>query len=126
MPPRPVRECRHAGCRELTRCGFCDAHAQDRHRDDPRRGSSAQRGYDARHRRWRAMILARDPICVDPYGRHARDGIVVPSTVADHIVPLRPDGAGDWSLENGRGLCAACHGERNIRGLHRQRGREGR
>lgn len=122
MPDRPFRECRHTGCRALTREGYCDAHRVERARH-ARDGSPSV--YNARHRRWRAMVLARDPVCVDPYRHHARAGIVVPSTVADHIVPLRPDGSGDWRLENGQGLCKACHDERNMRGLNRRRAREG-
>jgi len=77
---------------------------------DRQRGSSAARGYGARHRRWRAMILARDPLCV-----HCRErGRTTPATEADHIVPLRRGGG--WSLENGQGLCKSCHSRRTARG----------
>lgn len=41
---------------------------------------------------------------------HAGAGQVVPSTDADHIVRLE-DGGG-WSLSNGQGLCASCHGRK--------------
>lgn len=53
------------------------------------------------------MVLARDPLCV-----HCEEaGRVTPATVADHITPLDPldPYAGDWSMENGQGLCHACH-----------------
>lgn len=70
------------------------------------RGSAASRGYGAQHRRWRAMVLARDPFCVDPYVRHGRFG-PEPAIVADHIVRL--EAGGSWALENGQGLCESCH-----------------
>lgn len=43
--------------------------------------------------------MRRDPIC-KMCGREA-------ATVADHIKPLAQ--GGDWSLENGQGLCHGCH-----------------
>ena len=59
-----------------------------------------------RQRDWRARVLARDRYCVDPIGRHPE--IRKLATQADHILPL--SAGGDYSLSNGRGLCAACHG----------------
>jgi len=50
-------------------------------------------------------VLARDPIC-----RSCRRA---PSTEADHIVPLAQ--GGDWSLENGQGLCKTCHSRKTRR-----------
>lgn len=70
---------------------------------DAVRGTAAARGYDARHRRWRTVIIARDPYC--------KIGIKcqgeAPSTVADHVLPLNQ--GGDFSLENGQGCCSPCH-----------------
>lgn len=57
------------------------------------------------------MVLARQPICGDPYKRHV--GVVVPATVADHIISLSKGGT--WSLRNGQGLCASCHGVKNAK-----------
>ncbi len=64
------------------------------------RGTVAERGYGGHHRKWRAMILQRDPLCMWP-------GCHEPATVADHIVPLRQGGG--WDLENGQGLCRRHH-----------------
>jgi 5-methylcytosine-specific restriction enzyme A len=75
------------------------------HRADRRRPNATARGYDHKHRLWRAQILARDRICT-LCGR-------APSVVADHIVPLAR--GGDWSLENGRGTCQSCHSRRTAR-----------
>jgi len=58
------------------------------------------------------MVLARCPIC-----KMCRETL---ANVADHIVPLDPKdpAAGDWSLENGQGLCHGCH---NIKTKNEQR-----
>ena len=69
-----------------------------------RRGTAAQRGYGATHRRWRAAILARDPVC--------RACGQAPSREADHITPLSQGGG--WSLENGQGLCKPCHSRKTM------------
>lgn len=70
---------------------------------DLARGTAASRGYDARHRAWRAAVIARDPYC--------KIGIKCEgearSTVADHVKPLNK--GGDFSLDNGQGCCASCH-----------------
>lgn len=95
MPVRPLRPCPAPSCPKLTTGGPCVAHRRALER---RRGSAATRGYDARHRAWRALILGRDPLCRG-CGR-------APSTHADHIIPRKP-GAEDWSEANGQGLCGA-------------------
>jgi hypothetical protein len=69
----------------------------ERKRFDPR-ASAARRGYNGRHRNWRKLVLARDPIC--------RGCQAAPSVLAEHIVPLN-DG-GSWRLENGQGCCLSC------------------
>ena len=56
-------------------------------------------------------LLARDPVCRDPFGRHR--GQFVPATVADHVTPVRL--GGQWTEENGQGLCASCHAEKRRR-----------
>ena len=90
MPKRALRPCRVPGCPELVGGGgYCSKHtpretartAEQRRSCDRRRGTSSERGYDARHRRWRLMVLRRDPVC-----RMCRRE---PSSVADHIRPIR-------------------------------------
>ena len=93
------------------RDGYCPNHAQASDKADRQgRGTSAERGYNARHRRWRKMVLHRHPRCVTCLAA----GRLTLSTVADHIVPLNPNNphAGNWSLDNGQGLCAPCHNEK--------------
>lgn len=104
MPRRLETPCSYPRCRRVSGERFCVEHARLSSAEDSReRGTSARRGYDARHRRWRTMVLARSPVC-----KLCRDKA---ATVADHIVPLNPSDprSGDWSLENGQGLCHACH-----------------
>ncbi|MBL0220063.1 MAG: HNH endonuclease [Myxococcales bacterium] len=99
MAVRAARPCRTPGCAGLTRTGFCDrCRAAGLHNADGR-APAYKRGYDARHRRWRLAVLARDPLC--------RRCELEASTVADHVVPLAYGGG--WELENGQGLCRACH-----------------
>ena len=114
MPTRAKTQCRSIRCRARIpqgQGGYCQGCQRGQYRRDRnQRGTSTERGYDARHRQWRKLVLAKDPLCV-----HCEEkGVIRLSVIADHIDPLDPNDpqAGDWSLENGRGLCVACH---NIR-----------
>ncbi len=80
MPKRAKRRCVNTGCGGTAeageaRCARCAArHA---HQRDQRRGTPISRGYGAEHRdRFRATVLARDPVCV-LCGK-------LPAAVADH------------------------------------------
>ena len=118
MPTAPPRPCRAGpGCRLLTmaRDGFCDAHRRDaQRRQDQRRGSAFSRGYGPAHRRWRAAIIARDPVCVACLAV----GRVTPTRVADHIIQVAQ--GGEWTMENGQGLCTHHH---DVKRAHERQGR---
>lgn len=91
--------------------------AQCRAKEEKRRGTSTERGYGARHRRWRTAVLARWPVCCRC---RTVDRRITPATVADHIVPWKGRHASlRFSIENGQGLCAPCH---NVKGKHEERG----
>lgn len=112
MPQRAPTPCRHPGCPNLVPSGagraYCEQHQRERQRRyDAERGSAAQRGYDATWRRLRKMVLARRPLCEDPFGIHEQHGEVVASEEVDHIVPL--SAGGDNSLDNLQALCKSCH-----------------
>jgi 5-methylcytosine-specific restriction protein A len=106
MPWAPLRPCGFPGCPARQDGPYCPAHRREtRSAYDRGRGKTAERGYDARHKRWAAVILARDPIC--------KICDEADSVLADHIVPVR-DG-GDWSFENGQGVCQECHNKKTAR-----------
>jgi 5-methylcytosine-specific restriction endonuclease McrA len=100
VSPTLARLC--PGCRRLRivagrRCLACQR-AADRARD-ARRGSPASRGNDARYRRLRAAILARDGgICAWCRG---------PARTIDHLVPLARGGTADEA--NLVAACARCN-----------------
>lgn len=115
MPNRPAAACATPGCVGREPCPLHPRlHWQDRTtwRPNPERPKTAQRGYAAAHRRWRAQVLAAHPFCT---GDPPRAGcpLRAKATVADHLVPL-VDG-GTWSVTNGQGLCAHCHGRKSLR-----------
>ena len=109
MPTKLPRPCLEPGCPVLCHTPRCEVHWRLYKRrydaeDVKRRGNSGQRGYGAHHRKWRKMVLARNPLCAD-CGR--------PATVADHIKPLKRGGS--WSLTNGAGRCHGCHQRKTAR-----------
>ena len=113
VPTRPARPCPGPGCRNTTTSGYCPACTAARPAPtyDDYRASARTRGYDTRHRRWRTLILHRDPVC--RYCSRA------PSTVADHITALRSGGS--WSLDNGAGACTTCHNRKTAAERHGQK-----
>ena len=65
------------------------------------RGTTAERGYDARWKRFRLWYLSRHPLCVTPgCGRIA--------VVVDHVVPKSVGGA-HCDEANSQALCKHCH-----------------
>jgi hypothetical protein len=61
----------------------------------------------------RELILARQPVCPDPFGLHA--GRVVPAVEVDHIVPHRGRRELFWDAANLWALCRECHAEKTRR-----------
>lgn len=112
-----MKVCIEQGCTVLVekgpRCPACTAkrEAGDVARRERKgqyeasRPNAQQRGYGERHRQWRALVLGRDRECQGwPHGV----GCGSPTTVADHIVPIRQGGK-RFCLKNGRGMCDPCH-----------------
>jgi len=108
MPHLPARPCAHRGCPNLVRGRdrrFCDEHQREEwKRQDARRGTAAERGYDANWREIRARFLADHPRC-------ARCGET--ATIAHHIVRKRDGGSDDES--NLMPLCKSCHSKVHAR-----------
>lgn len=85
--------------------------ARDARYDAQRHGTIAtQVRNSGRWQALRALVLARQPLCVDPFLVHP--GRVVPATQVDHITPIaeRPDLA--FVLENLQPLCVPCHAQK--------------
>lgn len=118
MPRKPGRACTITpGCPGIVRgdrCNVCGPRRQTESEYDQRRGSAASRGYDRRWRRLRAMILARQPLCVMCLAENR----VTPAIELDHIVPLR-DG-GDNSEDNLQPLCKSHHSRKTARDVRRR------
>jgi 5-methylcytosine-specific restriction endonuclease McrA len=87
---------------------YCDQHqslrSANRLQRDKERGSAHHRGYNSTHRKWRSLVLHRDPLCRI---KQICGGFAA-STEADHIVPISKAGA-RFDLANGQGACKACH-----------------
>lgn len=110
-----ARPCREPGCPAVaTHGGWCAEHARTaeaarRWQHDAQRGSAASRGYDARWRKVRAMVLAREPRCRDC----AAAGRVTLATEVHHLDGNPRNNA----LDNLVPLCKSCHSRRTLRDL---------
>lgn len=117
MALKPLKPCRHPGCRSLTREGYCPKHK-------PKRTS---RRTSAEYHSWyslpvwtddlRPMQLLREPFCREC----ARRGIRTWATVVDHVEPHR----GDWTKFTDRGnlqsLCKHHHDQKTAREMAQER-----
>jgi 5-methylcytosine-specific restriction enzyme A len=106
-PTAAPHPCGQPGCPALVLRGRarCAAHEQKR---DQERGTAAERGYDARWRRYRVTYLAANPLCVVCQ----KEGRVTPATVVDHVQAHKGDPALMWDPANHRAVCAPHHNER--------------
>lgn len=106
MPRRAGVVCSRPSCGSIVKGGQCpQCGPVKRRRDDAGRASSARRGYGYRWRKIRGGVLARRPLCVDPYKRHPNQTIL--ATEVDHIKPLSKGGT--HALTNLQPLCKSCH-----------------
>lgn len=121
MAQKPLRPCRHPGCPELTRDGWCPAHKP---KQAPRRESAVWHGWyslpvwtdDLRQ----AQLLA-EPFCQEC----DRRGVRTWATDVDHI----RDHKGDWALftarDNLQSLCHYCHARKTMREQWQKRREKG-
>lgn len=115
MPTRALRPCsrRYEGCLNYSTGGPC---ANCKQREDRARGTTTARGYGALHRKRRAVVLSRQPLCLACQAL----GRTTPATVDDHIVPISHGGSVS-DLDNHQALCAPCH---NLKRSAESRGRQ--
>lgn len=108
MPWKPNHTCTFPGCTRRIPSGrsLCDEHAAAR-RDmyEARRGTSTQRGYDARWRKLRAIYIHDHPLCA----ACAAEGKLRAAAVVDHITPHRGDISLLYDESNLQSLCTECH-----------------
>lgn len=108
MPRTPKRPCRHPGCPNLSNEPFCE-----QHRKQYARETAAQRGYDGRWRKARALFLKGHPLCAECL----LENHLTPATIVDHIVPHRGDKRLFWDQANFQPLCKPCHDRKTGGGL---------
>ena len=113
MARRALRPCRHPGCPELTRDGWCEKHMPPA-RKSRKKASAAYHSWYSKSI-WtddlRPAQLTREPWC----RVCAAQGWRTRAVVVDHIVPFR----GDWALfispENHQSLCKFHHDQKTAR-----------
>lgn len=114
MPVSPALACPCGGRRQAgqpcERCGR--GGKQSRREYDQRRGSAAERGYDAAWQRFRKRYLAEHPLCEDCQAT----GIVTAATDIHHIAKLRDRLDLKYEDSNLMALCSRCHDVRTRKG----------
>lgn len=109
MPTRAGSACTRQGCPGIVRDGVCSVcgprRKEYRRQEDAQRGTPAERGYDSRWERVRAMKIACNPICE----LCATKGLTVVADDVHHIVPIRVDSSKRLDMRNLQSLCRRCH-----------------
>lgn len=113
---KPLRRCKHPGCRMLTSEGYCPAHKPKADRQasaawhylytDPRYGWKERR----------ADQLIREPWCREC----ARIELRVRATDADHIEPHQGD-VQKFMKGDLQSLCHSCHSRKTMREMNQRR-----
>ena len=116
-PKKPCTKCR----RNLTTERFCDdcktkvkrREKATRQQYDKRRGTAAERGYNAKWRKERKLYLSEPDnqlcaICL-------KDGKVTASECIDHIIPHKGDKNLFWDINNWQPSCLKCNTKKAIR-----------
>ena len=104
----PLRPCATPGCIELVNGGKCDNHRAKRYSDEAKtRGTAHERGYTRLWQKARALFLADNPLCSDPFGVHGKRLVI--AAVIDHWEPHRGNMALFWDTSKWRPLCDECN-----------------
>lgn len=126
MASKPLRPCKHPGCAELTREGWCP-----KHKPKHQRASSAEYHGWYQLAVWTKVLrpaqLMREPFCRECARLYAADDLRsrTKATVVDHIRPFR----GDWALfvdaGNHQSLCKYHHDQKTAREQAEERRKNG-
>lgn len=114
---KPMRKCKHPGCRMVTSEGWCPAH-----KPKVTRKESAAWHYlytDPRYH-WaqrRTDQLIREPFCKEC----AKRGLRVPATDVDHIEPHRGD-VTKFMTGLLQSLCHSCHSRKTMQEMNERNG----
>lgn len=99
-----TRLCRCGALVPVTRkCVACDR--KRRKASSNEHGNSMQHGYDSAWRRLSLLVRREEPLC-----RLCRNkGVVRPSVLVDHVVPVRVDPSRRLDRANLQALCSSCN-----------------
>jgi 5-methylcytosine-specific restriction enzyme A len=109
MPTKPLSHAQRLG-----RTASDRAYDKTRRQADPAVAAAARIRNSARWQHVRRLVLARQPLCADPYGWHAAVGRIEVATQVDHIVGLAAGGAA-YDEGNLQSLCTRCHGRKTAK-----------
>lgn len=84
---------------------FKEFYAEYEKQKDLKRGTSKERGYDAKWRQIRAYHLKHNPLCV----YCLKNGITKQATVVDHIQAHKGNKTLFYDTNNLQSLCSVCH-----------------
>lgn len=124
-----LRPCLTKRCPTLTRERYCATCAplqqQVKHSVyDSQRGTSTERGYDSRWRKYRTWFLSQHPLCGQrdasaietADSRCQQSGRIKAATVVDHIVPVSgPNDPEFYAIANHQAMCDGCHNAKRQR-----------
>lgn len=116
MASKPLRPCKHPGCPELTRKGWCAKHR-------PKHQRSRSAAYHGLYSLpiWRDKLrpeqLIREPFCRECARRYPPSDPRhrTKATVVDHIIPHGGDRKRFTDPENLQSLCKTCHDRKTAR-----------
>lgn len=111
MPNRAMRICKYPGCSELVGSGYCVKHQaikeQQAKKFDKERGTSSERGYGSKWRKYRLQFLREHPIC--ECNECKKLNRILLATVVDHIIPHKGDCKLFWDSNNHQAMAKRCH-----------------
>ena len=110
MPSRAPSLCNHPGCNALTVERYCDKHERERLATGYAKGKTTERGYGARWRKLRALVLSRDDYLCQTC---KASGKLTPATEVDHVRAKAHGGSDDAS--NLKAICTPCHRAKTAR-----------